>query len=145
MPLGRYRQRLEKPLSDGLLKEELFDQLLASLVQGGEPIATDDEYWQWVKHWRDSRSSEPFPELGYERMPWPVQRYRALKLLEVFDWETDLRLQEVIREEGSAERLENGEAVEGQDIEQLKAEWLKWRSETIQRYRLNAPLEARRT
>ena len=83
-------------------------------------------------------ADEPLAELGDKRMPWPIQRYRALTLLEVFDWETFLRLQEAIWEEETAERLDNGETIEPLDAQQGKAEWVRWQSNMITRFRLEA-------
>jgi hypothetical protein len=139
MPLGRSRRKHGKPSSDDSLKDALYDQLLASLSQGGEPLPDDQEYWEFRRGWfRLYGASEDDPD---PRWPWPMQRKRAFELMRVFDWETYLRIREVISEVDKVERPEIDEQIEHQTEEQFKTEWIKWRSETIQRYRLEALLE----
>ena len=51
MSLGRSRRKHGEPLSDDSLKSELYDRLLASLTQGGEPLPDDIEYWRFMREW----------------------------------------------------------------------------------------------
>ena len=139
MSLGRSRRKHGKPSSDDSLKDVLYDQLLASLSQGGEPLPDDIEYWRFLQEWHrvyGDVAQDPDP-----RWPWPMQRKRAFELLKVFDWETYFRLSEVISEDEKAEKPDIEEQIELQTAEQLKTEWIKWRTETIQRYRLEALIE----
>ena len=139
MSLGRSRRKHGKPLSADSLKSELYDRLLASLSQGGEPLPDDIEYWRFLQEWHrvyGDPVQDPDP-----RWPWPIQRKRAFELLRVFDWETYFRLREVISEDERAQNLDIEEQIEHQTAGELKTEWIKWQTETIQRYRLEAMLE----
>ncbi len=130
MPLGKHRQRSEKPSSDGLLKDELYAQLLQSLIQGNDPLPTEEEY----RRWKEARAKAyPDEQIGYEdeRLPWPIRRYLARQLLSAFSWERWLPLQQAIHEDDDGEGLEL-------DVEKVKADWIQWRTETIRRYRLEA-------
>ena len=131
MPLGRYRQRREKPSSDDSLKDELYDQLLASLKQGGEPLPTDLEYWRWLQ---GRIQAHPGESIWYadERLPMPIRRSLALRLIGAFTEESWLGLQQAIHEDEAGPE----ELTEPLDVEQVRADWLQWRSETIQQYRL---------
>jgi len=137
MPLGKYRQRPEKQLSDGLLIDGLFDQLLDSLKQDGEPLPSDKEFRRGLDAWRKAHQHE---EIWYENenMPWPLRRYWALKVIRAFTCENWLRLHEVINEDDETEELQNGGGVEPLDEEQVMHQRLQWRTETIRRYRLEA-------
>ena len=64
MPLGSARRKPGRPSSSGSLRDGLFDQLLASLAQGDEPLATDEEYWRWIRAWGHAHAVRPVPLLG---------------------------------------------------------------------------------
>jgi hypothetical protein len=118
------------------LRDELYGQLLASLTQGGEPIATDGDYARWVESWRLTRRGEVLPELGDERMPWAFQRRRALALLSALDLETFCKLEEVAHEEDTLKNAEEGNMVAPFNVERASAKWSQWREATIESYKL---------
>ncbi len=133
MPLGRQRQRSEKQSSDGLLKDELYAQLLQPLIQGNDPLPTEEEY----RRWKEARvKAYPGEQIEYEneRLPWPIQRYLARQLLSAFSWERWLPLQQAIHEDDEDDDSEGLEL----EVEKVKADWIQWRTETIRRYRLEA-------
>jgi hypothetical protein len=66
MPLGSARRKPGRPSSSGSLRDGLFDQLLASLAQGDEPLATAEEYWRWVRAWSNGHSW-PAPSSSHAR------------------------------------------------------------------------------
>jgi len=130
MPLGKHRQRSERQLSDGLLKDELYALLFQSLIQGNDPLPTEEEY----RRWKQARvKAYPGEQIYYEdeRLPWPIRRYLARQLLSAFSWERWLPLQQAIHEDDDSEGLEL-------DVGKVKADWIQWRTETIRRYRLEA-------
>src|SRR5262249_33651578 len=94
MPLGKSHRKYGKPSSNDSLQNALFDQLLASIIQGDEPLASEEQYWNWI---RSGSTSHP-RELLDESTPWPIRRREALNLLQLFDWETVSRLRKVILE-----------------------------------------------
>ncbi len=137
MPLGKRRQKSEKQLSDDSFKDGLLEQLLDSLTQDGEPLPSDKEFTRGLDAWG---KAHPHEKAWYENehLPWPLRRYWALKVIRAFAWKDWLRLHEVIQEDDETEELQNGGGVEPLDEEQVKSQWLQWRTETIRRYRLEA-------
>ncbi len=137
MPLGKQRQRSEKQLSDDSLPDVLFDQLLDSLKQDGEPLPSDKEFRRGLDAWKNANPQE---QAWYENenLPWPLRRYWALNIIRAFTEENWLRLHEVINEDDETEELQNGGGVEPLDEEQVESQWRQWRTETIRRYRLEA-------
>ncbi len=136
MPLGKHRQRPEKQLSDGLLKDELYAQLLQSLIQGNDPLPTDQEFRRGLDAWKNAN---PHEKACYENenLPWPLRRYWALKVIRAFTSENWLRLHQAIYEEDQTpDELGNGTGVEPLDEEQAKNLWLQWRSSAIREYQL---------
>ena len=130
MPLGKPPRRPGNSSSNGLLKDELYAQLFQSIIQGDDPLPTEEEY----RRWKDARAKAyPGEHISYEdeRLPWPIRRYLARQLLSAFSWERWLPLQQAIHEDEDSEGLEL-------DVEKLKADWIQWRTETIRRYRLEA-------
>lgn len=118
------------------MRDELYDQLLASLTQGGEPIATDEDYSRWVESWRETRRGEALPDLGDARMPWHVQRRRALMLVSVIDQDTFCTLEEVAYEIDSLENAEEGKSVAPFDSDKSTADWSHWKERTIEMFGL---------
>ena len=134
MSLGRSRQKHGKPLSDDSLKDALYDQLLASLSQGGEPLPDDREYWEFLQE--RHRVYGDVVDDPDSRWPWPMQRKRAFELLRALTWEAWYNLQKVISEAEQASNGKNGNLPDLNSEEQVKVEWFAWRSEMIQKYRL---------
>ena len=136
MPLQRSRRIPEKPLPEGSRKDGLYDQLLASLTQGGEPITTEKEYWQWVRENRN-RGTSTFDEAA----PWPIRRREALENLWVLD-KTWLPMQEMEHElrKIDAEKSETDEPIEPLDLKQIRADYHQWRNNIIRKYRLEGLL-----
>ncbi len=137
MPLGKYRQKSEKQLSDDSFKEGLLDHLLDSLKQDGEPLPSDKEFRRGLDVWKNAN---PHEKACYENenIPWPLRRYWALNVIRAFTRENWLRLHEVIQEDDETEELQNGGGMEPLDEEQVMHQRLQWRTETIRTYRLEA-------
>ena len=144
MPLGKSHRRPEKPLPNDSLKDGLYDQLLTSLTQGGEPIATKEEYSQWE---RENRNHPYGGDLFFENeaVPWPIRRRRALDIVELFTLDQWLRMTEImhLKVDGTAilaksrdHSKEAWEAREPVDVEQVRSLWLQWRGNVIRKYRL---------
>ncbi len=137
MPLGKRPRKPEKQSSDDSLKDVLLGRLLDSLTQGADPLHTDREFRRGLDAWKNAN---PHEKACYENenLPWPLRRYWALNVIRAFTRENWLRLHEVIQEDDETEKLQNGGGVEPLDEEQVKSQWLQWRTETIRRYRLEA-------
>ena len=110
------------------MQNALFDQLLTSIIQGDEPLASEEQYWNWI---RSGSTSHP-RELLDESTPWPIRRREALNLLQLFDWETVSRFRKVIWEVDEP----NDSARWPTELERVKAQWLEWRQVMIQKYNL---------
>ena len=142
MPLGKSHRRPEKPLPDDSLKDGLYDQLLTSLTQGGEPIATKEECSQWERENRNrpDRGGALFAD---ETALWPIRRYDALDTLRVLTYEKLwLPLAEGKHEQRriDSERSETDEPIEPLDVEKVRADYLQWRNNIIRKYRLEGLL-----
>ncbi len=136
MPLGKQRQKSEKQSCDGWLKDELFDQLLDSLKQDGEPLPSDKEFRRGLDAWKNANPHEK-DWYENENLPWPLRRYWALNVIRAFTKENWLRLHQVMYEEDQTpDELGNGTGVEPLDEEQAKVSWLQWRSSAIREYQL---------
>jgi len=136
MPLGKHRRRSENPSSDGLLKAELYAQLLQPLIQGNDPLPTDQEFRRGLDAWG---KAHPHERAWYENehLPWPLRRYWALNVIRAFTRENWLSLHQVMYEEDQTpDELGNGTGVEPIDEEQAKVLWLQWRSSAIREYQL---------
>lgn len=142
MPLGRSRPRRGRLSSNGCTKDVLHDQLLISLAQGGEPLATMEEYCRWLHAWQATNRDRP----ALSEMPWPVQRRWALYILEAFSWQVYRDFNQTVRLLEMFERTqprpstrEDWATLEGRVKEeepQLRAEWEAWRHDLIEAYRL---------
>ncbi|MDP2605264.1 MAG: hypothetical protein Q8S00_22205 [Deltaproteobacteria bacterium] len=73
-------------------------------------------------------------------MPWPIQRRRALTLLNVIDEDGFCNLKRVMHEEDTLDALEEGDAVVPFDLERARVDWARWRENTIEKYRLHTTL-----
>lgn len=135
MPSGRSRRKPDNGSSPDSKKRELYEQLFRFLEQGGEALATSDEYQYWIREWTAAHPGERVPLLA-DPMPWAIQRQQALGFLRALTWETWLRLEQTRHEMEQAEREEAGAPVGPFDVERARAEWREWRDELIQRYRL---------
>ena len=139
MSLGTRRRTFETQSSDNSLRDELYDHLLASLTQGGEPIASEEESWRWVESWRLTRRGEQLANLGDERMPWSIQRRKALSLLNMVDQETFVRIRRTMCGEYTLDRAKGREFSTPDCGEtHLRGEWLMWSENMIENYRLAA-------
>ena len=112
----------------------LYDQLLRSLT-GDEGLASGQEYFRWCQA-QAAAGRRDFAPLDLEA-PWPIQRYRALTLLQALSWDDYLRIAQTIREAKEIDLLEQDPVpLPPLDEDLLKTEWLQWRSGLIQRYQL---------
>jgi hypothetical protein len=69
--------------------------------------------------------------------PWPIQRRRALEILQAFLWPDFLWLKKVEHEDENYDREEQGlERPRPLDEAALYAEWFQWRQGFIQKYQL---------
>lgn len=117
---------------------------MTSLAQGGEPLATMEEYWRWLHAWQDTHRGGGEPALS--EMPWPIQRRWALYILDAFGWQVYRDFNQTVRLLEMAERThprpstrEEWAALEGRvkaEEPQLWAEWEAWRQDLIEAYRL---------
>ena len=112
------------------MTDGLFDQLLDFLTQGADPLPTDREFRRGLDAWKNANPQEQ-AWFENEKLPWPLRRHWALKLIQAFNWERWLPLQQAIHEDDDSEGLEL-------DVEKVKVDWILWRTETIRRYRLEA-------
>ena len=141
MSLGKSPRTSGMLSSEDSKKSALYDQLLTSLAQGGEPLATEEDWQNWWNHWCEAhggrRREQPMPR--EEDMPWPIRRLDALKILRVLTWDTITRIWQCLREL-------NDQDLNGQPSgawwlatcateEQLLVDWGEWRREVIQKYR----------
>ena len=136
MPLARYRRRHGRQSSDGSLKDALFDQLLQSLAQGGEKIATEEEFGRFVRAWCAAHSGKSFPILDAS-FPMPIQRRQALNLVNAFTWESYLNLNKAIWEDELGISAEPESAGDEADLSAFHDAWLDWRDRLIGKYRLD--------
>lgn len=119
----------------------LYDQLLRSLAQGGEPLATPEEFARYVEAWCRAHPGRSFPILD-DAMPWPIQRYRVLDLLRAFPEETLLRMIEGAHTLEQMERPdregfgESGAPAGAFDAERVRGAVRRWRERMIRHYRL---------
>lgn len=75
----------------------------------------------------------------YEGAPWPIQRRRALELINIFAWPEYLRLQEVAREEDTCDCEEEDFATPPPlDEADLYRQWFGWRNGVVKKYSLKA-------
>lgn len=111
--------------------------MLRSLTEGGEPLATSEEYEQWVRAWVATHPRRRVPLLD-DAVPRPLRRYQALLFVHAFPWETWLRMVRVAHEVVDADPGVDtaGAPTAPLDEAAVRAEWLRWRAETIRRYRL---------
>lgn len=117
---------------------------MTSLAQGGEPLATLEDYWRWLHAWQDTNRGKDRPALS--EMPWPIQRRWALFILEGFSWQVYRDFNQTVRLLELSERTqprpstrEDWAVLEGRVKEeepQLQAEWEAWRQDLIEAYRL---------
>jgi hypothetical protein len=98
---------------------------LHSLEQGGEALATPEEFGAWCLAW-------PGPgalQLLDARCPRPILRRWALELLRAIPLHAYVRIQQVLAEEaGPSDDL---------DLERAAHEWGQWRDGLIRHYRLD--------
>ena len=131
MPLGKFHRKYGKPSSNDSLQNALFDQLLTSIIQGDEPLASEEQYWNWIRSWSTSHPDKSRALLD-ESTPWPILRREALNLLQLFDWETVSRFRKVIWEVDEP----NDPSDWLTELDRVKTEWLVWRKAMIDKYRL---------
>ena len=144
MPLGSSRPRRNRLSSTGSDKDALYEQLLVSLTQGGEPLATEEEYGHWLRDWG---KSHPGQEAPLSAMPRPIQRYRALRMLEFLAWErverfwAEERAMKVhFKDKGLpySSPLDDDPMLSAETKEELRARWEEWRKAPIEDYRLDS-------
>ena len=134
MPLGRSRPRRDRPSSNDSTKDGLYEQLLASLTQGGEPLATEEEYWRWMWDWGKLHPGERAPS---DAMPWSIQRRHALRTLRALTWEPVKGLWEGMqRNHALVEQQRPGSFWAAKTEEELRKEWEQWRKALMETYRL---------
>jgi hypothetical protein len=134
MPLGNSRRRLGRPSSNGSLRDGLFDQLLAFLASGADPLATEEEYWAWVREWSEVHQGDAVPLLA-ECVPWPLRRRQALTLLGAVSWASYRRIRLAVQEDQEA-LTDTGEPLALASEDHLQDQWHRWRGGLMQRYRL---------
>ena len=141
MPLGKSRRRRDRPLSDDSTKDALYDQLLSSLEQGGEPLATEEEYHDWMRQWRKAHPGQTDPPRA--AMPWPIQRRHALMILDV--WEDLMQVEQTAQAVKLWRATRNDphppdeaavEATVQREEPARRAKWEQWPRALIQTYRL---------
>ena len=141
MPLGKSRRRRDPPSSDDSAKDALYDQLLSSLEQGGESLATEEEYHDWMRQWRKLHPGHT--DAPRDAMPWPIQRRHALRLLDV--QEVFMRLELTTKELKIWEATRNNphppdkaavRAMVQREEPARRAKWEQRRKALIQTYRL---------
>lgn len=138
MRSGRSRPRPDRPSSNGSIRDGLYDNLLASLAEGGEPLASREEFGAFVAVWRDAHPGARFPILD-GAWPRPVQRRRALDLLYTFTWPAWLSLERGMHEvlDADPDPDATGEAPTAMvDEAALRTEWEAWRDGLVRQYRL---------
>ena len=103
MRSGKSRRRPAKPSSSDSRRDVLYDQLLSSLT-GDEGLASGQEYFRWCQG-QALAGRRDFAPLDLE-VPWPIQRYQALTLLQALSWDDYLRIAQTIREAKEIDLLE---------------------------------------
>jgi len=126
MPLGKFHQKRGKPLSSDSYRDELYGQLLDSLNQGGEPLATKEEYAQFVREWTEANPKGNFPLLGGS-LPRAIQRHQALNFINLFNYKFWYDIKNDTRKEGE----------EPPDPAKIMAWYRQWRKRLIENYKLD--------
>ena len=127
IPSRRRPGRKPQPLnaSDASSLDSLYDGLIRSLEEAGEPIADEHEFFEFVRAWAVAHSGKNFPILD-PSFPTAIQRRQALQLVTAFNLEGWLRF-------FSAAAEDVGDSF---DPELEHGAWLDWRNELVGRHRL---------
>jgi hypothetical protein len=120
-----------------LLRDALYDQLLASLREGKNPPATEAEYWRYVREWAAARQGQQFPILD-GHLPWQIERRQALIMLDAFPKDVFIQVHRVLHEATSTaeDEWERRRSIEPLNDSRLESEWRRWRNHLLQRYAL---------
>lgn len=157
MPSRKFPRRPETPSSAASKKDALFEELLALLSQGGEPLPTEEEYRRWRIGWYAAHPGRfvdgpngshqwEAPQPASEDMPWRIQRHAALEEIRVLDWKIIKRAWKAMREEPELS-VANGQPGSpkswigtARTEEELRERWETYRRNLISRYRLDGLL-----
>lgn len=123
-------------MSPDSTRDALYEALFSRLAEGGEPLATPEEFGTFVRAWRGAHPGARFPILDGA---WPraIQRRRALDLLTTFTWPAWLSLERGMHEVLDTDPDATGEApTTSLDEEAVRAEWEAWRDGLVGQYRL---------
>lgn len=108
---------------------------MRSLTEGGEPLATAEEFWQYVH----ARPGRDWPYLS-PPAPRSIQRAAALHLVSAIGWDEWLRMKEAVRvyawHQARAQADDEDAPAAPIDADAARAAWEAWRDGLIQRYRL---------
>ncbi len=107
-----------------------------SLREGGEPLASEAECWEWAR--AHPREWPPIEGAATKTAPVAIQRRAAFIFLRVMDWPNWRQMQEALHESEMGQAIREDEWAERPpfDVAREEAKWRHWRDGLIRRYRL---------